>query len=155
MRFAACMFFFAVRSGGSCLLGLFCGVLWILDLNSYFAVRSCGSCLFCRSWGSWILIFCFFLGCSRSWILIFFRPDPGDPGSLILFLWDTGDPGSRISDYAVRSCRSWILKFYFVIGSCGSWILIFGGRHMSASHRHGKPTSSGVFGESSRGGGQP
>ena len=28
-------------------------------------------------------------------------------------------------DFAVGSCRSWILAFHFDIGSCGSWILIF------------------------------
>ena len=31
------------------------------------------------------------------------------------------------SDFVVGSCStSWILTFYFVIGSCGSWIQIFG-----------------------------
>ena len=36
------------------------------------------------------------------------------------------DLGPLKSCFAVRSCRSSILRFQFAVGSCGSWILFFG-----------------------------
>ena len=82
-----------------------------------------------ESSGSWILDFCFIVGSLRSWIFLFLflRWDPGDPGSQIfVWSWDSEDLGSWLSDFAMGSCRFWILTLCFVAGSCGSWILIFG-----------------------------
>ena len=75
-----------------------------------------------------------------SWyfILPWYPVDPGPWGFVLP--WDLADLGSwyfilpwypvdlgplRIC-FAVRSCRSWILRFQFAVGSCGSWILFFG-----------------------------
>ena len=102
-------------------------------------LRSCRSWIFktcsvMRSWGSWILRildpkFVPHPGILKILNLDFFvlKWDPGDPGSQILILsWDPEDLGSWLRGFAMGSCRSWILTFYFFVGSCGSWIQIFG-----------------------------
>ena len=61
----------------------------------------------------------------QCWILVRCTPH-----QFLLLLhpwsWDPWDLGPWLSDFAMGSCRSWILTFYFIIGSSGSWILIFG-----------------------------
>ena len=106
---------------------------FILFLRSYRS-RIFKVCSVLRSWGSRILRildprFLFHCGILELLDLEFLvmKRNPGDPGPYIFALsWDPGDLGSWLSDLAVGSCRSWILKSYFVIGSCRSWILIFG-----------------------------
>ena len=78
-----------------------------------------GSC------GFWIVNFCFIVGSWRSKILIVITAESWR-SRIIALSWDSGDLGSWLSDFAVGLCGSWILPFYFVIGSCGSCILIFG-----------------------------
>ena len=101
--------------------------------------RSCRSWIFkvcsvVRSWGSRILQildprFLFHRGILEILDLEFLvmKWDPWDPGSYIfVLLWDPGDLRSSLSDLAVGSCRSLILRSYFVVGSCRSWILMLG-----------------------------
>ena len=51
--------------------------------------------------------------------------------------------GSWLGDFAVTSCRFWILGFYYVVGCCGSRILISG---------HGTSIAEGAIGTGLRGG---
>ena len=100
------------------------GILKILDLNG-FLYRDPGDLWSC---GYWILDFYVIVGSRRSWIFIFLflRWDPGDSGpETFAWSWDPGDLWSCLSDFAMGSCRSWILTFHFVVRSCVSWILIF------------------------------
>ena len=134
------------------LLAFFAGSCESCILNIHFVVRSWRSWIFkvcsaLRSWISWILLILdarFSFHCGILEILdlyvLLLQLDPGDPGSLFFYCsgillildpffvlpWDPGDLGSWVSDFVVRSCRSWILIFYFVVGSCWSWILILG-----------------------------
>ena len=95
---------FIVGSGGSC------------TLDTHFVLRSCGSwifyvCYVVRSWGSFILNWCFIVGSRRSWILTIFLCD-GILGILDpFFSWYPGELGFWLSDFAMGSCRSWILNF--------------------------------------------
>ena len=91
-----------------------CSVVGSWDLG-YYAYRILNVCFIAGYWRSCILMFWFWSGILR------------DPGSLnFAMLGDPGDIGSWLRNFAMGSCRSWILTFYFAFGSCGSWILIFG-----------------------------
>ena len=82
-----------------------------------------------RSWGSWILIFCFIVGSWRSWILNFCCHEIlkiMDPDKVIL-LWDLVDIGSwrSVLSSDPADLGSWFLTVAHVCSQeeVGKWVM--------------------------------